>query len=149
MALARTFRTSGATTTNPGTASWASGSFTPSSSSLLVVGMWVVDNGLAADVTADMTVSGGGWTYTGGPSIGGAGSFQAQAKIWTAPVTTGASMSLTFDCGTRNIYSSGWFVWDFTGYNTGTPTGGTFRLAFKSVTTGNIAFNASAASLSL
>lgn len=104
------------------------GTFTPSNSSLLVaifVGAW--DTSDPAGIT---TISGGGWTWTQRKEQVSSGLFSSWLliSIWTAPVTTGASMAITFgnlNPGGRTFYGATCHVFDYVGYNTGSPTGAT------------------------
>jgi hypothetical protein len=72
--------------------SGTSASFTPPSGSLLVVSA-VVDTG--AGVTPSATCSGGGLTFTEDMSRGDSEGTAGICKQWTAPVPTGASMTVT------------------------------------------------------
>lgn len=121
--MATTFRTSG-TATTPGAASWASAAFTPSNNSLLCVFLFIVDNG-GGNIAANLTLAGGGLTYTRRIATGVAGGFKAQGACWTAPVGTGASTTLTFDCGVSSVFSAVWFALDVTAYNISSPLGAT------------------------
>ena len=78
---------------NFGTGNFTTSSFTPPNNSLLVVGeVYVENNATTTDPTSALTISGGGWTYTGQVSaVTQPTSFPTLTKIWTAPVTTGAS----------------------------------------------------------
>jgi hypothetical protein len=114
-------------TGNFGTGNFTTTAFTPPSNSLLAVGISLIENnGTTTDPLSSITVSGGGWTYVGGPGASASPtSFPTATKIFTAQVGTGASMSLTIGTGGRSIgeYSVSVVAW--TGYNTGTPTGAT------------------------
>ena len=46
------------------------------------------------------------------------------ARVWTLPVTTGASTIFTFDLGARNCWQYVYSIVYVTGYNTGSPVGG-------------------------
>lgn len=125
MGATPTFRRSGSAAV-AGTGSWSSGAnFTPSDNSLLAIFLGIVDNG-GGNIAANLTIadSGPGLTYTPRLTLGQAGGNSAQMRIWTAPVATGAAMSLTFDCGASNVLSSAWYVWDVTGYSVANPVGG-------------------------
>lgn len=130
MALSVTLKASGAVVVN-GLTGWSSASFTPANNSLLVV-MLSVTSGQNADVATPMTITdslGTPLTYTKRVTNGRTGDYKAQSVVWTAPVTTGAAMTVTFDCGSYAIYSAGWFVYEITGHDTTTPTGGTAKYA--------------------
>ena len=121
----RTNLLSDSTSEGHGSGSFVTDAFVPPDNSLLVVAVGVHVNGGSADPTGDMTISGGGWTYTPQESQGTTGeSFALGLKIYTAPVTTGASMSLTLDCGSIDILSYQVSVVAYTEYDTGDPVGG-------------------------
>ena len=144
MALAVTLKTSGSSVEDHGTGAATTASFTPADNSLLVIGLTCVDNA-AGDISTALTIAdslgGGALTYTARVTQGHAGGGFAQGRVWTAPVTTGASMTLSFDCGANNIYWYKWFVFEVTGYDTGTPTGGTASAALGDGSNGS--FNGS------
>ena len=77
------------TPTSGGTA--VSASFTPANGSLLVVCI----NCDESPGPNTATPSGGGWTYTSRVARGQSDATEGLAEIWTAPVTTGASMTIT------------------------------------------------------
>lgn len=125
MALAVTLLTSD-TDSGMGAGSWTSADFTPANSSLLVVMLGVVDAG-SGNIAASLTCTdnlGSPLTYTPRITNGQAGGYASQSKCWTAPVTTGALMHVIFDCGANSINSSNWFVFQVTGHDNSTPTGG-------------------------
>jgi hypothetical protein len=68
-----------------------SGSFTPANNSLLVCCI-NCDESPGPNV---VTPSGGGWAWTERVARGQTDSAEGLASIWTAPVTTGASMTIT------------------------------------------------------
>ena len=78
-----------ASISNGGTTS--SASFTPANSSLLVVCVNIDESPGPNSVT----LSGGGWTYTQRVARGQSDATEGYAAIYTAPVTTGASMTIT------------------------------------------------------
>ena len=111
----------------------ASGAFTPSNNSLLVVCFSAVNPNAAGDISVDnWTCAGGGWTYTKQLVSAQPGTFPAAVGIFTAPVATGASMTATVTHGTANADAGGGdnaciSVFDITNYNTSNPTGGLVR----------------------
>jgi hypothetical protein len=46
-------------------------------------------------------------------------------RVWTIPITTGASMTLTADCDVRGVEKYVVEVYAYTGYNVGSPIGAT------------------------
>jgi hypothetical protein len=108
-----------------GTGAFTTNAFTPPSNSLLVVVGVVMESGGSTDPVADLTVSGGGLTWTSRAQVGTATAWSMAMRIWTAPVTTGASMTLALDLAARD---AAWYAVSavaYTGYDTGIPTGGT------------------------
>jgi hypothetical protein len=110
--------------------------FTPSDSSLLVVVVGLLglhSPGGDVPATASSTLSGGSltWTKRVSGNTGDIDTFYGGLhEIWTAPVTTGASMTLTWansgdQIGASDATRVALQVFDLTGYDTSTPTGGT------------------------
>src|SRR5216684_561564 len=138
MALART--NVGTTVKAPGAAtSVTTAAFTPADNSLVVV----VATLQSSNNSLLPSISGGGLTWTkqlqAGPDPQNFGHFTI---LWTAPVTTGASMTVTVG----NMPSDGTaegvvHVFTYTGYNTSTPVGATI--------TGTVNTNSSAFSMTL
>lgn len=129
MALARTdlLQQISGTSGNFGTGTFTSSSFTPPSSSLLVVGEGYMENAsTTTDPASSLTLSGGGWSWSSPVSITSAPtSFPTVMKIWIAQVSTGASMTLALGAGGRQAGMYAVSVVAYTGYDTGTPTGAT------------------------
>lgn len=127
MALSRTNRVGAhsATSGNFGTGVYTTGSFTPSDNSLLVVMGMFIENGGSSDPTTLLTLAdSAGLTWTQRlAAITSPTSFPTLVKCWTAPVTTGVSMTCSLDCGARSAGMYGIAVVDYTGYDTSTPTG--------------------------
>ena len=102
-----------------------SGSFTPQDNSLLTVVVGTLGNP-GSDWT--MTVSGGGLTWSERKTVIKAnGAYRNRLSVWTAPVSTGASMQVTVTMSTSSTNTAVATIQAFsqTGYNTGTPTGAT------------------------
>lgn len=129
MALSRTdlLQAISGTSGNFGTGSFTTGSFTPPSNSLLVISEGYLENsGSTTDPASALTISGGGWTFGSPISVSvSPTSFPTTCKIWTAPVSTGASMTLTLGAGGRSAAFYAVSVVAYTGYDTGTSTGAT------------------------
>ncbi len=117
-ALARTQRISSATFA-------PTASFTPSNNSLLVVVCMAVGNSDSGMRGTDLSISNtGGWTFTSRKASTGSAGWSYAVRIWTAPVTTGASMTVTCSTGVGSIGGNAYiYVADYTGYDTGTPVG--------------------------
>lgn len=124
-----------ATTTNA--TSWTTGSFTPPNNCLLVVfAAEICDDGNDSEPT--LTLSGGGLTWTKQVVKTGhvASNYPVSVAMFTAPVTTGSSMTLMltdFNIGSFQ-YSISLRVNSVTGYNTSTPIGATANGATTGVT---------------
>lgn len=124
MALTRTDRLFEQSSASFGTGAYTSTAFTPSNNSLLVVRIGVQTNAGSAEPSASITVSGGGWTYTSQINNGSATFWARGFAVFTAPVGTGASMQLSIDCDTVDVYQYWVHVVDYTDYDTSTPVGG-------------------------
>jgi hypothetical protein len=117
-------------------------SFTPADDSLLVMSCFFFksDTGLIANT---FSVSGGGLTWTkrvGRGETVAATYGQAAQEIWTAPVTTGASMTVTVSSSGINDDVSDMIVHmlEVTGYDSASPIGATLSESF----TGTGSYNA-------
>lgn len=111
---------------NFGAGNYVSSSFTPPSASLLVVGVSCIENGGSTDPTTLLSVAGGSLTFTEQIAAStNVTSFGTFTKIFTAPVSTGASMTLTINLGGRNVNEYSVSVVAYTGYNTGSAVGAT------------------------
>lgn len=110
---------------NYGAAAFETSSFTPPDNSLLVVSVSLIENGGSNPPLADLTIAGGGLTFTARASDSADTAFATSTVIYTAPVTTGASMTLTLDCGSRMVGVYSVSVVAYTGHNSSSPTGAT------------------------
>jgi hypothetical protein len=123
MPLARTVQS---LATGVGVSSVATGSFTPPDNSLLVVVGAAVQssNGGLQGSSFGITDSVGlTWTsrvLSAAPTRWGVG-----LRVWTAPVTTGVSMTVTVNVGVLNANRLYAQAISYTGYDTTTPTGST------------------------
>ena len=118
MALALTVRATAENATNATNPSETTGSFTPADNSLLVaVATSQAEVGTIALAISDSV----GLTWTSRASSPASG-FKMASRIWTAPVTTGVSMTVTISM-TEGFGAVAVAVVDLTGYDTGTPTG--------------------------
>lgn len=97
MALSRIAELQSNTDDTTGTLSHTTASFTPPSNCVLVATVGCVNGGGGADVRTGLALSGGGhsWTRQVGPLGGTVAGYTSAGEIWTAPVTTGASMTCT------------------------------------------------------
>lgn len=124
MALSRTLQTAA---TGSG-ASKTTGSFTPPNNSLLVmVAMAQPDNDVV-DQTGATIADTASLSWTKRVSINNVGStvgYLPDLIIWTAPVTTGVSMTVTVTKAAGSPDLMKWFLQpiSYTGYDTGSPTG--------------------------
>lgn len=120
-----------------GTTTVMTDAFTPFDNSLLVVAVSGLD-GPGSVGSRTLAVSGGGLIWTKqGSRLDGGGNYVTQ--IWTAPVTTGSSMRLTY--GTFGANSEVHVhVYDYTGYNTSSPIG-TMGSSSASTNSGSFSFS--------
>lgn len=109
-----------------GTGGYTTGSFTPPDSSLLVVGIAAMRHTVGGDFSASLTVADSvGLTWTARKRVGDGADFGTGCAVFTAPVNTGVSMTVTVDCGAESL---AWYVVSiiaYTGHDTGTPTAAT------------------------
>ena len=121
MALALTSRDTESNATDGDDPDVTTTTFTPSNSSILVVLAVSQNQGTA---TGSPAISGGGLTYTSRAKARSSGNFAMWAEIWTAPVATGASMTVTVNNSGNTAFGAvSVAVVDLTGYDTTTPTG--------------------------
>ena len=133
-----------------GTGAFTSNSFTPPDNSLLVVVGWGTESGASTDPSGDLTISGGGLTFTPRFNFGAFANYAMGIRVWTAPVTTGASMTLQIDAGTRDMFMFGLAAFAYTGANASSPIGATGTLSDGTVPDGakSLTLNAAPASTS-
>lgn len=107
-----------------GGSSIASASFTPPNNCLLVA-IALFSDGAASGWTVP-SISGGGLSWTSRVSQTAINPDQMGAAIWTAPVTTGASMTVTVS-GTSVVFGNGGSlaIYAVTNYNVSDPVGAT------------------------
>lgn len=128
-ALVRTDYTPSVSTTNFGVGSFTSASFTPPDNSLLVIrvmGIAIAPAAAAASANYVLTNS-AGLTFTARVNRDGTGATDTYGQgIWTAPITTGVSMTVTIDTvADAAMYGYAIEPFAFVGYDTTTPTGAT------------------------
>jgi hypothetical protein len=148
MALARTTYTLQVSGDNHGTGAYTTGSFTPPSNSLLVVVAYLMtaSGSGGADRSGSLTVSDSqALTWTPRANIGNTNSFALGKRAWTAPVTTGASMTVSVDCGANDIYKYHVHLYAYTGYDTGSPVGATVTSDQGGSSDGNFSITLSSA----
>lgn len=107
-----------------GTGAFSTGSFTPPDNSLLVA---LVLGGTDSPASENSYVTTGGsltWTKRVFETITYSGD-GLLIQFWTAPVTTGASMTVTSTHTGINSYNMSIWPYAYTGYDTGSPIGGT------------------------
>ncbi len=124
-ALARTTYALSESGVPHGTGSFTTAAFTPPDNSIVVVIITAMEQVPSADPSASQTISDSvGLTWTSQLAIGNAAG-GVGLRMWTAPVTTGASMTITADCGASDIQQYTVHRYAYTGYNIGSPTGAT------------------------
>lgn len=118
MALSRTVLLTDNSAAGHGTSGWTSGAFTPPDNSVVVAAVAFMEDSGTTDPTGDVSLSGGGLTWTKQQTAAAIGAWTGGVAIWTAPVATGTSMSVTVDCAARNIYRYVCSVVAYTGADT-------------------------------
>lgn len=123
--------------------------FTPSNNCLLVVHASTLSS---TDISADWSMSGGSLTWTRRVSLNtnSSGYYRAH-EIWTAPVGTAASMSVTWShTGTIGYANDGMdlIVHCFTNYNSSSPIGATATALMSGVGSGSVTLSGTPASTS-
>src|SRR4051812_47599034 len=123
--LTRTTLTEQSSAGNFGTGAFTTAAFTPANNSLIVV---VAAQSATTDSGAegtDLTITdSAGLTWTSRVATAGVAAqadWSYGARIWTASVTTGQSMTVSIDCGAFNIYNYDVAVYQFTGHDTVNP----------------------------
>ena len=130
----------------PGTASFTTSAFTTSSNSLLVAGYHAMQHNASTSILSSMTISSSpALTWTSRVSAEVLSAFSLGTIIYTAPVTSGASTTVTIDCGAIDLWVGGVAVVGYTGYDTTTPTGGTGTFSLGSGADGAHSLTLSAA----
>ena len=123
MAFVVTNRNTANSASGHGTGSFTTGAFTPTANSLLVCIAEASEDSGTTNPAADITISDSeGLTWTPQVLAGSAVSWSLGHRVFTAPVgASPASMTITVDCGARNI--SRWHVrtFDITGHNVASP----------------------------
>lgn len=122
MAIVRTARSS---TTHDiiASASYVSSTFTPSNNSLLVA-ILMAEASTAAISTDAWSGAGGGLTWTRRRHTSNGGAFSCALEFFTAPVTTGASMTVTLShAATGGDFWGCLQVVEYTGHNVSSPIG--------------------------
>lgn len=110
----------------PGTSAQVSGSFIPRANSLLTVQAYAMEYEGTTDPSGDMTISGGGLTWVPIANIGNGSSWAVGLRAWYAAVgSSPSSMTVSVDCGSRNIQFCVFTATDTTGYDTSDPIGAT------------------------
>ncbi len=110
-----------------GTGPYTTTAFTPPNNSLLVIFTELLNNASADPGQGETPIDNlgaGALTYTSRANSFQGVAFSHAVTCWTAPVTTGASMTITLNDGAQSVYQYVITVAAVTGYDTGTPTGG-------------------------
>jgi len=121
----RTNRLQATSATSFGTGAYTPASFTPSNNSLLyVVAFFIANTDDASEGTSLTITDSAGLTWTSRAASTTSPGWSYGVRVWTAPVTTGVSMTVSIDCGTTDVYCYRVEVYDFTNYDTVTPVQG-------------------------
>lgn len=109
-----------------GTGGFTTNSFTPSNDVLLVVIAFAVTETDGAMTGSDLTITdSAGLTWTSRAATSACPGWANGIRIWTAPVVSGASMTVTVDCGAYNVHTYRVEVYSYSNYSTSTPVGAT------------------------
>jgi hypothetical protein len=121
--IATTF---GTTSTGHGTGAATTAAFTPSDNSLLVVRVSATQETDGGIEGTSLTIADslGTLSWTSRVASTSSPGWSYGERVWTAPVTTGTSMTVSADCGASNIHAYRIEVYEYTGYDTTTPVGG-------------------------
>lgn len=127
MPLARTIRLQQTSSISHGTGNITSTAFTPSDNSLLLLVAFYIAEADGTGEGTDLSVvsNTGGLTFTSQAVTTTSPGWRYGIRAWTAPVTTGASMTVTVGTGGINVHRYRLVAVDYTGYNTGSPVGAT------------------------
>lgn len=122
----RNSRTSGSNSGFGGESSFTTSSFTPGNGTLLCVLAVIQDNNVIGAAASDLTIADSLGTLTWTPRLTAdvptaVGNFAPHFRMWTTPITTGASMTVTVSSWNRG--GAAVAVLDYTGYNTSSPVG--------------------------
>lgn len=110
-----------------GTGAFSNSITTVNNSLLVVMVVASLTTATATNFENNLTVSGGGLTYTARAHDRAVyeSAFTFGVRIWTAPVTTGATFNLDVDAGALESYAYKVYVAYYTGHDTGSPVGAT------------------------
>jgi hypothetical protein len=127
MALSRTnigpYQSSGPTY---GVGSFTTSAFTPPDNSLLVVAVRATDMNNSIQINNVITLTNSAsLTQTNRVNTPNTTNWKWATRVWTMPVTTGVSMTLTADCDVRGVEKYVVEAYAYTGYDTVTPIGAT------------------------
>lgn len=115
MTITRTQRNATTSAATFGTGAFASGSFTPSNDSLLLAlgfGITTLDGGFRGTDLTITDTAGLSWTSRAATTASPAWSYGIRA--WTAPITTGVSMTASLDAGAFSMEFYRFEIFDFT-----------------------------------
>lgn len=108
-----------------GTGPFTSSSFTPTNSSLLVIKIYAQDDSGAAFAAADLALNSNtaGLTFTLRTEVVNTSAYGGGIRTYTAPVTTGVSMTINVGTATRPYAMLNAYAYCYTGYDTASPIG--------------------------
>lgn len=112
-----------------GTGPFTSSSFTPINSSLLVIKIYAQDDSGAAFAAADLALNSNtaGLTFTLRTEVVNTSAYGGGIRTYTAPVTTGVSMTINVGTATRPYAMLNAYAYCYTGYDTASPIGLTLQ----------------------
>lgn len=126
MALSRSTLLSHESASEPTTSSETTASFTPANNSLLLAIVWASGGNNDALAGGDITFTdSAGLTWTSRAVTTTHPNYGYGIRAFTAPVTTGVSMTVTMDAGAFSIHKYRTQVYQYTGHDTVSPVGAT------------------------
>jgi hypothetical protein len=123
MALSRVNRHAETSGNAFGTGTFTTTSFTPANNTLLVCRISAHSQANDAFVGSDLTISGGGLTWTSRVVSTTDPGWAYGDRVWSAPVTTGASMTIAADAGAFAIENYRVEVYEYSGHDSVSPIG--------------------------
>lgn len=125
MALTRTQRIASTSAATFGAGAYTTASFTPSDNSILVVVCAAIQTSDTGMEGTDLTITdSAGLTWTSRAATTGSPAWSYGCRIWTAPVTTGVSMTVSVDCGAFSMEFYRVEVFDYTSDTGSADVGG-------------------------
>ncbi len=124
-ALSRSTVLQATSSSSHGTGAYTTGAYTPSNNSLQLACVYASGENNDALAASDIKISTSGVTWTSQAATTTHTGYGYGVSAYTAPISTGASMTIQVDAGAFNVHRWRVEVYEYTGYNTGSPVGAT------------------------